>query len=330
MIKWILLVFLNMVFELYINYLGFKWFFNKYEFFIYIYVYITFFGFQIYFFFFKSFFFFFKLFFFLKNDWVFLSYNCNHSVLIYNFLYLFLSFLFKDNFYCSVLYVLLYFFLGFVLGGQWAFFAHRWGFFWSQDFIELLELIVGLFYIYYFHVKSLNCLEINFVYCFFYFLIIILLIRCGFFISNHSFFNLLLFNNFYLFSLTYMISSLWSIFDKLVVKFLLIFPLKLIKIFWFSSHSVFFWVYFAFYKFFSMNYNIHCFFWDKYAVVSYFYKLRFIAFDYIYFCKFFISNFCFSLVRFYFFLEKLLVRVVSLYNYFFLIILYLVVLFVSW
>jgi hypothetical protein len=312
--------------DILVNYIFFKYFFNKYEFIVFLNPYVNFFVSFISFFW-ENTFFFVQVFQVFLGEWAFLSYNYDHSIIIYMCFYLFLCLTLKNNLYFNMFYLIAFFFLGFILGGQWAFFSIRWGFFWNRDFIEIVELIIICNCVYYCHMKSIYYIKLGIMYHILYCLVIIFLIKCGFFMSNHSFFNLLLVNHFCLIRLVYITLLLYNSINCLMLKFLFFIIIKLLNFFYNLNHKVIFWFFFSFLKWFYLNNRLVCFLLDEHVSINFFYTSQIVTHIYIFVYNSFVYDFCFNIDGPDFFLENLLYNITKYCCYFFFCTLYVLLLF---
>lgn len=129
-----------------------------------------------------------------------IGYNVIHPLLFYLSIILGISLFLEKLFSLKITNILLIGFFGILLGGTWGLGNSIWGFFWVDDFIEIIFLSYLIVLLIITHITFYkNYVSYYYVYIFF---IIILLIssRWGLIFTRHSFFNILnLYNIFFLF-----------------------------------------------------------------------------------------------------------------------------------
>jgi hypothetical protein len=242
------------------------------------------------------FFFFFVSFFFKKvnisflYEWAILSYNYDHVICIYLLLFYFILFFCKFDYYISFIYINSVLWLGVFLGGQWALYAYRWGFYWNRDIIEYTELLFIFLILKIIHVKksfhNFFCIMIDL----YFILLLMLLMRRGFIKSIHNFFNKLLINDSYYYINTIIIIILNIIRLLVIFCYILIFFNKFLFFFLPYNHVLLFWVLFLLTKFCAVKKLFYCIFVVNSISYTYFYVLRCRIGVFFFFFKVFIYN----------------------------------------
>jgi hypothetical protein len=225
----------------------------------------------------------------LLGEWMFLSYNFEHATIVYMCFFFLVLFFYKFDIYYSFMLLIYWFCIGMLLGGQWAMYSLRWRFFWNNDAVELIILIIFMFCLWLFHFRGLFFFSKSILYIYFCFNVVLLLKR-GFFLSNHNTFQVERVFCIYFFLVSHLslfcfILFLWVLFFKLIIFF------NLLNLFYFFFHNLVFWIFFFFIKFFFIQnsfftfcvnaffYNISFYhFWMKDVVRLYYYD--FLFYDY--------------------------------------------------
>jgi hypothetical protein len=242
------------------------------------------------------FFYYFNIFFFKRicisflYEWAILSYNYDHVICIYTFLFYFILFLYKFDIYISIIYINSVLWLGVFLGSQWALYAYIWGFYWNRDMIECVELLFIFWSLVIIHQKkSFN----KFFYIFInlcFVLLLMLVMRRGFLKSIHNFFNKFLVSNSYIYFIVgiFFVINIYCFLG--FIYYFITFLIKIIISFLPLNHMLLFWILFLFLKFYLVKKLIYCFFVIDCVNYIYIYYLKYKINVFFFFFKAFVYN----------------------------------------